>query len=128
MADTPPTAALSIRITGLRSSNGQVGCTLYNSANGFPTNPLASLQARWCPIVKDTSVCGFAPIPAGVYAAACFHDENGNGKVDKGFLGIPIEGIVVSNHAKGFMGPPSFDKAKFSFAGLPAEIALRMAY
>ena len=124
----PPTAVLSVKVTSLRSDNGQVGCMLYGSAKGFPTDPSAAAQKRWCSIKDKTSTCGFDPVPAGTYAVACFHDENGNGKCDTGLLGIPTEGTVVSNHAKGFMGPPSFDKAKFSFTGVAGELQLRMGY
>jgi hypothetical protein len=102
-----------------------VGCSLYGSAKGFPTDSSAALQRRWCPIDKDTSRCAFDPIVAGRYAVACFHDENANGKMDTGLFGIPKEGTVVSNHAKGFMGPPSFKDAAFSFSGAASEIALR---
>ncbi len=128
IADPPATAVLKVRISGLRSDGGQVGCTLYNSAKGFPTDASAALQRRWCPIEKGASTCAFDPIPAGIYAVACFHDENKNGKLDTGLLGIPTEGTVVSNHAKGFMGPPSFDKARFTFAGVPSELQLKMGY
>jgi uncharacterized protein (DUF2141 family) len=127
-ADATPTAVLAIRVTGLRSNAGQVGCTIYNSPNGFPANSAAALQRRWCPIDKGGALCAFDPIPAGVYAVACFHDENGNGKMDTGFLGIPREGNVVSNNAKGFMGPPSFKDAAFPFAGEPREMPLKIAY
>jgi uncharacterized protein (DUF2141 family) len=128
VADTPPKAVLTVRVTNLRSNDGQVGCMIYDSAKGFPTDSSAALQRRWCPIDKAVSTCAFDPIPAGVYAVACFHDENKNGKLDLGLFGIPKEGTVVSNHAKGFMGPPSFDKAKFSFAGVATEMPLRMGY
>jgi uncharacterized protein (DUF2141 family) len=67
-------------------------------------------------------------MPAGTYAVACLHDENKNGKLDTGLFGIPKEGTVASNHAKGFMGPPSFDKAKFSFSGTASTMDLRMGY
>jgi uncharacterized protein (DUF2141 family) len=127
-ADAPAVGALTVRVSGLRSTNGQVGCTLYASAKGFPTDSTAALQRRWCPIASGASTCTFDPIPAGTYAVACFHDENKNGKLDTGLFGIPTEGTVVSNNAKGFMGPPSFDKAKFPFSGAPSEIALRMSY
>jgi uncharacterized protein (DUF2141 family) len=126
--DPPPVGVLTVRVTNLRSSSGQVGCTIYNSAKGFPTDSSAALQRLWCPIANATSVCAFAPIPAGTYAVACFHDENKNGKLDTGMFGIPKEGTVASNHAKGFMGPPSFDKAKFSFAGAASELSLAMDY
>jgi uncharacterized protein (DUF2141 family) len=125
VADAPPTAVLNVRVSQLRSSTGQVGCTIYNSARGFPTDPSAALEALWCPVANGAATCSFGPLPAGTYAVACFHDENGNGKLDTGLFGIPKESIVVSNRAKGFLSPPSFDKAKFSFAGVPSQIELR---
>lgn len=128
-ADEPPrTGVLTVRLSALRSSQGQVGCTLYNSAKGFPKDPSLALQRRWCAIDKAESVCAFDPIPPGTYAVTCFHDENNNRKLDTGTFGIPTEGTVASNHAKGFMGPPTFDSAKFSFAGVATELSLRMGY
>lgn len=128
LADATPAGLVVVRVTGLRSNAGQIGCTLYDSPRGFPANPTAARQQRWCPIDKRSSRCAFDPIPAGVYAVACFHDENGNGKMDTGFLGIPKEGIAVSNDAKGFMGPPSFKDAAFSFSGESREMPLKMSY
>lgn len=128
LADAVPMGILTVRVSQLRSNDGQVGCELYNSAKGFPTDPTAALQRRWCAIDGAASVCAFDPVPAGIYAVACIHDENKNGKLDTNFLGVPIEGTVVSNHAKGFMGPPGFEKAKFSFAGVAREMALKMGY
>lgn len=127
-ADPPATGVLTVRVAQLRSNDGQVGCALYTSPDGFPTDPSKAAQMRWCPIKEKTSTCSFDPIPAGTYAVACFHDENGNGKLDKNFLGIPKEGTVVSNHAKGSFGPPPFDKAKFSFSGAASAMDLRMGY
>jgi uncharacterized protein (DUF2141 family) len=127
-ADAPRTGVLTIHVTSLRSNSGQVGCTIYNSAKGFPTDSSAALQRQWCSIANAGSTCAFDPIPAGIYAVACFHDENKNGKLDTGLFGIPTEGTVVSNHAKGFMGPPSFDKAKFSFSGAASQLQLQMGY
>ncbi len=123
----PPTGALAVRL-GLRNSNGQGGCLLFNSERGFPKDPNAALQRVWCPITSSEAVCTFAPVPAGTYALACFHDENKNGKLDTGLFGIPTEGTVASNNAKGFMGPPSFKDAKFSFSGNATEVRLKVNY
>ena len=128
LADPPATGALTVRLSQLRSNEGQAGCMLYSSPKGFPTDPAAAAQKRWCPIANKASTCVFDPIPAGTYAVACIHDENKNGKLDTGLFGIPKEGTVVSNHAKGFMGPPSFEKAKFAFAGTASTMDLRMGY
>jgi uncharacterized protein (DUF2141 family) len=127
-ADPPPVGVLTVNVTGLRSNDGQVGCTIYSSAKGFPTDSSSALQRLWCRVASGSSSCSFAPIPAGTYAVASVHDENGNGKLDTGLFGIPKEGTVVSNHAKGFLGPPSFDNAKFSFAGVATTLDLRMGY
>jgi uncharacterized protein (DUF2141 family) len=126
--DPPGSGVLSVRLSQLRSNDGQVGCMIYGSAKGFPTDPSAASQKRWCTISNKSSMCAFDPIPAGTYAVACFHDENKNGKLDTGLFGIPTEGTVVSNHAKGFMGPPSFEKAKFTFSGTASSLELRMGY
>ena len=125
---SPATALLSIRVVGLRNDSGQIGCGLWGSEKGFPKDHNLALQTKWCPIVNKESSCSFDPIAAGTYAVACFHDENKNSVLDKGMFGIPTEGVVVSNEAKGFMGPPSFKAAKFSFAGAAAELRLRMGY
>lgn len=127
VADTPTAAVLTTRLT-LRNNDGQVGCLLFRSEKGFPKDPNAALQRKWCSIANSESVCRFDPIPAGTYAVACFHDENKNGKLDTGLFGIPIEGTVASNNAKGFMGPPSFNDAKFSLPPAPTELRLKMNY
>ena len=127
-ADPSPGAVLTVQVSQLRSNDGQVGCMVYASPRGFPTDPAAAVQKRWCAIANKSSTCGFDPLPAGTYAVACLHDENKNGRLDTGLFGNPTEGTVASNHAKGFMGPPSFDKAKFSFPGIATTLALRMGY
>jgi uncharacterized protein (DUF2141 family) len=101
---------------------------LFGSAAGFPKDPAAALQRKWCAITKAESACPFDPAPPGTYAIACFHDENGNGRLDTGLFGIPAEGTVASNHAKGFLGPPSFQDAKFFLTAAPTELRLRMSY
>jgi uncharacterized protein (DUF2141 family) len=127
-ASQTATGLLSVHLLGLRKDRGRGGCLLFRSEKGFPTDASAALQRVWCAIANGESRCRFVPVPIGSYAVACFHDENGNGKLDRGLFGIPKEGTVVSNRAKGFMGPPKFDDAKFSLAGGASELQLRMEY
>ena len=127
-ADPPPSDALSIRLAGLRNDHGRAGCSLYATERGFPGDSNAALQRVWCPIASSTATCRFDGVVAGTYAVACFHDENANGRCDTGMFGIPTEGTVVSNEAKGFMGPPKFQNAKFTFSGRASELRLRVSY
>lgn len=123
-----PMAAITARLTALRSAGGKVGCALYDQPRGFPQDASRARQRRWCGIEGGAAACAFAPVPAGAYAVACFHDENDNGRCDTGWLGIPTEGTVVSNHARGTLGPPSFEAARFVVTGPTAELALRVSY
>ncbi|HEY6461459.1 MAG TPA: DUF2141 domain-containing protein, partial [Polyangiaceae bacterium] len=127
-ADPVATGALSVHLVGLRSDRGRGGCMLFGSEKGFPSDPGAALQKTWCAIGNGEARCRFEPAAAGIYAVACFHDENGNGKLDTGLFGIPSEGTVVSNEAKGFMGAPKFKDAKFSLPAGASELRLRMGY
>jgi uncharacterized protein (DUF2141 family) len=127
-AAAPPAGAVTVRVAALHSNAGQVGCSLYGSAKGFPKDPAAAVALHFCPIVGGASVCAFPPVPAGTYAVACFHDENNNGKLDTGIFGIPKEGVCASNGATGTMGPPSFEDAKFVTTGAPRDVAVTMKY
>jgi uncharacterized protein (DUF2141 family) len=51
----------------------------------------------------------------GRAAIRCFayHDENGNGALERSFLGIPKEGVALSNNARGHLGPPKLKDARF---------------
>jgi uncharacterized protein (DUF2141 family) len=122
------TAVLYVRLMKLHSNKGQVGCLLFDSKRGFPDEGKIARQGRWCPVSNAQSLCTFDPIPAGVYAVACFHDEDKDREMDTGFMGIPTEGYVTSNEAKAYMGPPRFEDAKFKFSGSPTELRLRMSY
>ena len=45
-----------------------------------------------------------------------YQDENGNGKLDTGAFGIPVEKFGFSNDAEGVMGPPSYEKCSITFS------------
>ena len=127
-ANAPQTGPVTVRVAGLRSNDGQVGCALYNSAKGYPKDASAALERLFCPIEKNAAVCTFHPVPAGTYAVACFHDANKNGKLDTGIFGIPLEGVCASNGATGTFGPPSFRDAKFDTSGAARDVPVRMKY
>ncbi|MFT5349150.1 MAG: hypothetical protein ACI9M3_002200, partial [Bacteroidia bacterium] len=62
---------------------------------------------------NGSSTITFEHIPPGIYAVNILHDENKNGKIDKGFI-FPIEGIGFSNFQSiGFTNRPNFAKASF---------------
>ena len=104
--------------------DSKVSCSLYepSAAKAYPKDARRAKSVIWC---SESGRCDFGALPSGTYAVACFHDLNRNGVLDRGMFGIPSEPTVASNHAKGFMGPPSFDDAKFTFDG---ELTLQLKF
>jgi uncharacterized protein (DUF2141 family) len=70
----------------------------------------------------------FDSITKGVYTVALFHDENKNGKLDKGKLNIPVEGYGFSNNVATGLGPPSYNEIKFYYSGKNKQITINMNY
>jgi len=129
-ADPPATggATLTIQVEGLKDDRGTVHASLYASEDGFPTRPEKALRQVDVKIEGGRARVVFEGIPPGGYAVAAYHDENGDGKLDTGFLGIPSEGLASSNDAKGFMGPPSFEKARVEVGPGENRITVRVSY
>ncbi|HYG88336.1 MAG TPA: DUF2141 domain-containing protein [Azospirillum sp.] len=70
-------------------------------------------------------ITGVAP---GAYAVRAYHDENANNRIDRNFLGIPLEGFGFGNDAKVVLSPPSFADAAITVDEGGAEIALSLRY
>jgi uncharacterized protein (DUF2141 family) len=104
---------LDITVSGIHSDKGNLYLSLYTSEKGFPKDPKGAIRLVHTRIVNGISTFRLDKLPKGTYAVACYHDENGNGKLDANFFGIPTEGTGSSNNAAGFLGPPKFRDAKF---------------
>ena len=119
---------IHVAIDGLRTDKGQVICSLYSSAEGFPKNDKKAIARRTAPIANRHGDCEFVGIQPGTYAVSVFHDENSNGRLDTNFLGIPREGVGASNGAKGHFGPPSFHDASFGYFGGYMDLKVVLTY
>ncbi len=56
------------------------------------------------------------------------HDENGNGKTDKNFMGMPREGLGLSGNAERQFGPPKWEDATFEFATPQKTVQITVRY
>lgn len=118
---------VSVTVTSLRSSKGQVLACLTTRAKAFPDcdkDPAA--RAVTVPAGKTVEL-DFGQVAPGRYAISLFHDENGNGKLDKSLM-MPREGYGFSRDAPVVMGPPSFAKAAFTVDGSKQHQSIKMRY
>jgi len=106
------TYTLTINISGLESNKGKVLIALFNKKEQFLKK---RFKGGMTTITAKEATYVFEGIPKGEYAVSIFHDENDNDKMDTNFFGIPKEDYGCSNNARGFMGPPKYEDAKFHF-------------
>lgn len=91
----------------LREDKIFMGNTVEINANGIATISLENM------------------IP-GTYAIAAFLDENGNGKMDTNFFGIPKEKYGFSNNVRPLMRAATFKEASFVVTSKESTISIKL--
>lgn len=124
LAQSGGQATIVLKVTGLRSEKGQVRIAVFNSSEKWlGEDPVYSSTIN----VDGQSVTWkFTNVPNGDYGIAVFHDENKNGKMDKNFLGIPLEPYGFSNNVRVTFGPPKWENAKFSVKSRTTEVSIEV--
>ena len=109
------TYVLTVHVADLRNSTGVLQFALYNQDGTIPDEKYTKyMKKKVAKITNGSSSITFTDLPRGVYAVNILHDENSNGKIDKGLL-LPIEGIGFSNYSSfGITNRPNFSGASFT--------------
>jgi len=101
-----------IEVSGFKNTRGTLNCRLFTKAADFPDGEgIVTLRV---PITGPNTSCSFSNVEPGTYAIAVVHDENGNGKLDKNFVGVPSEGYGVSNNKTYALSAPKWDESTFT--------------
>jgi uncharacterized protein (DUF2141 family) len=125
---TANNGSILLTISNIRTNNGKVNVSLFNLADGFPSNVQKAVAVQSVAIQKNQATVRFENLPFGTYAIACLHDENGNGKMDTNLVGIPKEGYGASNNAVSKFSAPKFEAAKFPFNSAVLSVNCKMFY
>ena len=119
---------IRVRVHGIRSGHGYVTFVLYgDNSEDFLAKGKRIFKQRFPAKRGTVAFCVVVP-EAGTYAAAAYHDENANGKFDKNWIGLPVEGFGVSNNPKTFLAPPSHDRAAFGVSNGPTRVDIEIKY
>jgi uncharacterized protein (DUF2141 family) len=125
----PSDGVVRIDIAGVRNTRGDVGCLLFNQADGYPEVHGKAYRDMHVSIEQDRAVCEFKDVAPGTYAAIVFHDENLSGKLDKNVFGMPQEGYGASNNVRPRFSAPGFQPASFAVkAGGLAPMTIQLGY
>lgn len=83
----PEAYSLTVKAEQLQNSKGVVQFALYNKEGSIPDEDYKNYyRIEKAKIVNGKSEITFNNLPKGKYAVNILHDENNNGKIDKGLL------------------------------------------
>jgi uncharacterized protein (DUF2141 family) len=120
------TGTLTVDVTGLRNTKGNVIVCLYTA--GPLTERKNIADVREMSISGDKVTAVFAGIPFREYAIYVLHDENKNRLPDAAADGVPLEGMGFSNIKIALSGVPDFEKVKFNFNRKSQELHVPVIY
>ena len=117
---------LTVTVTGIEGDKGEILIGVYNRDGSF-ADISKYYKKEKLTIDGENISTTFKELPKGVYAVAIIHDENKNGKIDKNFLGMPIEGYGFSNNIRPMFRGATFDESKFELDS-DKKIVIEMGY
>jgi uncharacterized protein (DUF2141 family) len=108
---------VKVRIDKLSGKTGTIYLAVYNNAATFLDHD-KFFRNKITPVKDlDNITIDLGTLPKGNYAIALFLDENGNGKMDKNFMGIPKEKYGFSGSVRPTFRAPTFGEAMVHIDG-----------
>jgi len=119
------TGSITVELGNVRSDRGEVVVDICPKDKFLEDGCLYHGEAKARAGTTEVVISG---VPPGQYAAQAFHDENGNGEVDRALFGIPKEGVGFSRDARIGLGPPKWKDAVFTHQPRPEVIRFDLRY
>lgn len=117
-----------VKVLDAHNCIGDLGVALFNDRHGFPGEVEHAFRKGGLHEIGESNRYVFEDVPYGIYAISVIHDESCCGELHKNCFGIPKEGVGTSNNPHFFLGPPSFENAKFQLDSPEVEIEVRLKY
>lgn len=118
-------APLVVRISGVEpAGTGPVRANLYMSREAYPGAWDVQVEARMD--ADGDALAVFDDLPPGGYAVIIYQDVNGNGRLDRGAFGVPLEPVGFSNGVVPRFSRPAFGDLEIRHDGAPSEIGIRL--
>lgn len=110
---------LVLNFTNVPDIPGNLMIAIYNKPESFRKDSHKSLKVVSTPGEMQVEIPGLSP---GEYAVMVFHDQNGDGKLNRNLLGIPKEHWSGSLNTSFVLGPPSWNQTRFILQETGASI------
>jgi uncharacterized protein (DUF2141 family) len=100
---------VTIKVEGVKDNVGKVAALLFSDAAGFPNETAKAVRKIQVDAKPGTTEIKLTGLKPGRYAVCVIHDANQNALLDRNFIGIPKEGVAISNGIR--REKPTFEKA-----------------
>jgi len=118
---------LEVEVLGIKSDEGQIGCSLWAKGDGFPSKSKKALRSIFIKSKGKKATCVFESVSPGTYAVSVMHDEDKDGELDSNLVGRPKEPWGVSNDVPmERFGPPKYAPATFKYDGSRKTIKVKL--
>jgi uncharacterized protein (DUF2141 family) len=113
-AGAQPATTLEIHVRNVSPKGGIMRLGLYDAA-GYPDDkgPVAAADV---PATRGETVITLRNLVPGTYAIEAYQDVNSNDRMDKSWIGLPLEPYGFSRDARPVLSKPGFDRVKFTVA------------
>ena len=119
-------ASFEVSFTNLQSAQGSLYVGVYRSEGDFLNENKVCFK-KIIPVKSRGNLSlDLSELAPGTYAISCFHDVNGNGRLDKNWAGIPDEPYGFSNNARPKFRAPRWSEAKFEIKAGAAQMSIRL--
>ena len=118
-------AELSLDVTDLVAEKGRLYVAVFSDAKAFPGDAEKAILSKIVDVHQTSEHVVVGDLAPGKYAVSIMQDENGNGKMDFNFLGIPKEGFGFSNNPTVYFGPPSFNAAAIEVGASAVAVTIK---
>ncbi len=117
---------LDVVLTGVQHERGQLRVGLYADAKTFRKEAQA-IAIETAPAKAGVVTLRFADLAPGRYAVMAYHDEDGNGELNRRFGMFPTEGYGLSNNPQ-VSGPPAFEDSAFAVPAAENQVQIELRY
>ncbi len=114
---------VQVRVTGLKNAEGDVRVAICTEDEFLSAR--CTLSGVGAASASSVTILN---VPPGRYAVQAFHDENGNGRLDRTSLRRPLEGLGFSRDAPMRFGPPRYRDAVVEVPPDGGTLSLTMRY
>ncbi|MFW0718592.1 DUF2141 domain-containing protein [Pedobacter sp. N23S346] len=119
---------LRVKVSDIRSAKGKIILNVFKDEASYEKQQPYTTLSFDKKAISNGVLMVKGTVATGIYGITLIDDENGNGKLEKNFMGIPKEGFGFSNFFMTKMKKPAFNEFKFELKPGSSVVEIKTKY